>query len=157
MEGSSQPSPPPPVVPCLEDLKCTQVRQRWNVPPAGNQPLKRFKYNNFVFDKATEGKQRKRPVIGFIDKICSNFRKKGLIFLERKVVLSFKGFLLRFSRTMVGTFIMYVLRPLVKCREHGLHVVCQSSYVLQFNPSLRSYAASVFLAKFFFTLPLEIV
>eukprot|EP00112_Aurelia_sp_Birch-Aquarium-sp1_P013395 Seg2842.3 transcript_id=Seg2842.3/GoldUCD/mRNA.D3Y31 product="hypothetical protein" protein_id=Seg2842.3/GoldUCD/D3Y31 len=48
----------------LEDLTCTQVGQKWHVPTdAGNQLSKAFKFQELVFEKAEEGKKRKRPLV----------------------------------------------------------------------------------------------
>ena len=46
------------------DLTCTQVGQKWHVPAdAGNQFSKASKFEELVFEKAEEGKKRKRPLL----------------------------------------------------------------------------------------------
>ena len=46
------------------DLTCTQVGQKWHVPTdAGNQLSRAFKFQELVFEKAEEGKKRKRPLV----------------------------------------------------------------------------------------------
>ena len=44
------------------DITCTQTGQKWHVPSSSNiQAVNAFKFNDLVFEKAEEGKKRKRP------------------------------------------------------------------------------------------------
>ena len=45
------------------DLTCTQVGQKWHVPSGKNAEDRAFKFTSLVFEKAEEGKKRKRPLV----------------------------------------------------------------------------------------------
>ena len=46
------------------DMTCTQVAQKWHVPSTANMTLpKAVKFTDSLFEKAEEGKKRKRPIV----------------------------------------------------------------------------------------------
>ena len=54
------------------DLTCTQVAQKWHVPSSANMTLtKAVKFSDVLFEKAEDGKKRKRPIVSGERNFCA--------------------------------------------------------------------------------------